>query len=113
LLHCHCPRHCHLIAMLKKWVMATAAAMAALRAMVLGDCGGGSCNEDGSRGSGGKDDGDSGNSIGDEHPTNTTIHQHDNTPTRQYTHTTIHQHNNTSTQQYTNTTIHQHDNTPT
>ncbi len=42
-----------------------------------------------------------------------TIHQHDNTRTRQYTNTTIHQRNNTQKRQYSNTTIHQHDNTPT
>jgi hypothetical protein len=35
--------------------MATAAAMAALRATALGDCGGGSSDEDGCRDSGGKD----------------------------------------------------------
>jgi hypothetical protein len=37
--------------------MTTAAAMAALRAKALGNCGGGSCNEDGYRDSRGKDNG--------------------------------------------------------
>jgi hypothetical protein len=48
--------------------MATAAAMAALRATVLGDCGGGSSDEDGCRDSGGKDDGDGGNGVGEDRP---------------------------------------------
>ncbi len=43
--------------------MATAAAMAALRTMVLGDCGGGSSNEDGCRNSGGDDDGEGGYGV--------------------------------------------------
>jgi hypothetical protein len=48
--------------------MATAAAMAALRAMALGDYGSGSSNEDGCCDSGGKDDGIGGNGTGDDHP---------------------------------------------
>jgi hypothetical protein len=48
--------------------METAAAMAALRATALGDCGGGSSNEDGCRDSGGEDDGDGGNGVGDDCP---------------------------------------------
>ncbi len=45
--------------MSKRWVMATAAAMAALRATALGDCGGGSCNKDGCHDSKARDgDGD-------------------------------------------------------
>ena len=48
--------------------MATAAAMAALRAMALGNCGCGSSNEDVCPDSGGKDDGNGGNGIGDDHP---------------------------------------------
>jgi hypothetical protein len=43
--------------------MATAAAMAALRTMVLGDCGGGSSNEDGCRDSGDDDNGKGGNGM--------------------------------------------------
>jgi hypothetical protein len=43
--------------------MATAAAMAALRAMAVGYCGGGSSNEDGCRDSGGKDDSNGGNGV--------------------------------------------------
>jgi hypothetical protein len=42
--------------------------MAVLRATVLGNCGGGSSNKDGCCNSGGKDDGDSGNGIGDDRP---------------------------------------------
>ncbi len=45
--------------------MATAATMAALRAMVLGNGGGGGSNEDGCRDSKGEDYGNSSNSIGD------------------------------------------------
>ncbi len=48
--------------------MATSAAMAALRAKALGNCGGGSSNEDSCRVSGGKDDGNGGNSDGDDRP---------------------------------------------
>jgi hypothetical protein len=48
--------------------MATAAAMAALRATALGDCGGGICNEDGCCNSRGKDNGNSGNGVGDNRP---------------------------------------------
>jgi hypothetical protein len=48
--------------------MATAAAMAVLRATVLGNCGGGSSNEDGCHDSGGEDNDDGGNGIGDHHP---------------------------------------------
>ncbi len=48
--------------------MTTAAAMAVLRAMVLGDCGGGSCNEDDFCDSGGKQDGDGGNGVGEDCP---------------------------------------------
>ncbi len=46
----------------------TATAMAALRAMALGEYGGSSSNEDGCRDSRGKDNGDGGNSIGDDSP---------------------------------------------
>ncbi len=49
--------------------MATATAMAALRAMALGNCGGSTSNEHGSRNSRGKDNGDSGNSVGDDRKT--------------------------------------------
>jgi hypothetical protein len=66
--HCHCPRHCRLIAMSKRWAMATAAAMAALRAMALGDCGGSSSDDGGCHDSRGKDNGDGGNGIGDNFP---------------------------------------------
>jgi hypothetical protein len=52
-----------LIAVLKRWAMATAAAMAALRTTALGNCGGGSSNEDGCRDSGGDDDGEGGNGV--------------------------------------------------
>jgi hypothetical protein len=48
--------------------MAIATAMAALRATVLGNCGGGSSNEDGCHDSRGKDNGNGGNSIGDDCP---------------------------------------------
>ncbi len=44
--------------------MATAPAMAALRATALGDCGGGSSNEDGCGDSRGKDNGDGSNGVG-------------------------------------------------
>jgi hypothetical protein len=44
----------------------TAAATAALRAMALGDCGGGSCNEDVCCNSRGKDNGNGGNGVGDD-----------------------------------------------
>ena len=44
--------------------MAAAAAMAALRAMALGDCGGSSSDDGGCRDSGGEDDGDGGNGVG-------------------------------------------------
>jgi hypothetical protein len=47
--------------------MATAAALAALRAMALGTCGGGSSNEEGYHDSRGKDDGNGSNGISDEH----------------------------------------------
>jgi hypothetical protein len=47
--------------------MATAAAMAALRAMALGFCGDNSSNEDGICDSGGKDNGNSGNGFGANH----------------------------------------------
>ncbi len=43
--------------------MATAAAMAVLRTTALGNCGGGSSNEDGCRDSGGKDNGKGGNGV--------------------------------------------------
>ncbi len=46
----------------------TAAAIAALRATALGDYGGGSSNKDGCRDSGGEEDGDGGNGIGDDRP---------------------------------------------
>jgi hypothetical protein len=46
--------------------MATAAVMAALRAMALGDCGVSSSNADGCSDSGGKDDGDGSNGVGDD-----------------------------------------------
>jgi hypothetical protein len=52
----------------KRWAIAIDAAMAALRATVLGDCGGGSSNEDGYCVSRGKYDSDSGNGIGDDWP---------------------------------------------
>ncbi len=45
--------------------MATATAMAALRAMALGDCGGSSSNDDSFCDSGGKDDDNGGNDVGD------------------------------------------------
>ncbi len=45
--------------------MATAAAMAALRATTLGNCGVGSSDEDGCGDSGGEDNGSGSNSIGD------------------------------------------------
>jgi hypothetical protein len=62
---CHCLRHCRLIAVSKRWVMTTAAAMAALRATMLGNCGV-SSSDDGSCGnSGGKVNGYGGNGIGD------------------------------------------------
>jgi hypothetical protein len=48
--------------------MATAAAMAALRAMALGDCGGSSSDDNRCRDSRGKDDGNGGNSVGDDSP---------------------------------------------
>ncbi len=48
--------------------MATAAAMAVLRATALGNCGGGSSNEDGCCDSRGMDDGNSSNGIGDDCP---------------------------------------------
>ncbi len=48
--------------------MATAIAIAALRATVLGDCGVGSSNDSGCCNSRGKDDGNGGNSIGDNCP---------------------------------------------
>ncbi len=48
--------------------MATAAAMAALRATALGNCGGGSSNEGGCCDSGGKDYGNGGNGVGDNSP---------------------------------------------
>jgi hypothetical protein len=48
--------------------MVTAAAIAVLRATALGDCGGGSCNEDGCCNSEGKDSGNGGNGIGDNCP---------------------------------------------
>jgi hypothetical protein len=54
--------------MSKRWAIATAAAMAVLRAMALGGCGGGSSNEDGCRNSGGKDEGNGGNGIGEDCP---------------------------------------------
>jgi hypothetical protein len=69
--HCfrrHCPHNHHLIAVSKRWAIVTAATIAALRATVLGDCGGGSSNEDGCRNSRGKDDGNGGNGVGDNHP---------------------------------------------
>ncbi len=56
--HCFlCHHQCHrrLIALSKWWAIATAAAMAALRAMALGNCGGSSSNEDRCCDSGGKD----------------------------------------------------------
>jgi hypothetical protein len=40
--HCHRPHNRRLIAVSKRWVMATVAAMAALRATALDNCGGGS-----------------------------------------------------------------------
>jgi hypothetical protein len=52
---CHHQCHCRLIVVQKRLVMATAAAMAALRAMALGICGGGSSNEDGCHDSGGEE----------------------------------------------------------
>jgi hypothetical protein len=48
--------------------MATAAAMALLRATVLSNCGGDSSNEEGRRNSGGKDYGNGGNDVGDDCP---------------------------------------------
>jgi hypothetical protein len=48
--------------------MATAAAMAALRAIAFGDCGGSSSNDGGCRDSGGEDDGDGGIGVGDNCP---------------------------------------------
>jgi hypothetical protein len=46
--------------------MATTAAMAALRAMALGNCGVGSRDEDDCNNSGGKDYGNGGNGVGDD-----------------------------------------------
>jgi hypothetical protein len=43
---CHRQCHHHFIAVSKRWAMGTATAVAALRAMALGNCGGGSSNED-------------------------------------------------------------------
>jgi hypothetical protein len=48
--------------------MATAAAMAVLRAKVLGDCGGNSSNKDGCHDSKGEDNGNGSNSVGDDCP---------------------------------------------
>ncbi len=48
--------------------MATAAAMAALRAMALGGCSGSSSDDDGCRDSGGVDNGNGSNDIGDDSP---------------------------------------------
>jgi hypothetical protein len=48
--------------------MATATAMAALRAMTLGNCGGSSSNDDGCNDSRGKDDSNGGNGIGEDSP---------------------------------------------
>jgi hypothetical protein len=42
--------------------------MATAAATMLDDCGGGSSNVDGCRNSGGKDDGNDGNGVGDDHP---------------------------------------------
>jgi hypothetical protein len=65
---CHRKLHRRLIAVSKRWAKATAAAMAALRATTLGDCGGSSSNEDGCRNSQGKDYGIGGNGVGDDCP---------------------------------------------
>jgi hypothetical protein len=73
---CHCPCNRHLIAVSKRWAMATAAAMAALTATALGDYGGGSSNEDGCCNSGGKDNGKGSNGIGDDCPLCCPRHTH-------------------------------------
>ncbi len=52
---CHHQYHRRLIAVSKRLAMATTTAMAALRATALGNCGGGSSDEDGCHDSGGKD----------------------------------------------------------
>jgi hypothetical protein len=54
-----------LIAVLKRWVIATTTAMDVLRAMALGNCGVGSSDKDGCGDSGGDDDDDGGKGIGD------------------------------------------------
>jgi hypothetical protein len=64
----HRQRHRRLIAVSKRWSMATAPAMARLKTTSLGDCGGGSSDEDGCRNSRGRDFGKGGNGVGDDPP---------------------------------------------